>query len=119
VVLVRRLGAVLLTAALLAATAACSEKSDSAGGGSVAYGARSCSSWASEMDSGEQLAAAKELLVNAKESDGKEGDQPPTTGVVKQFATDLGAKCDAKSSEELLAVVADELYAENAAYYSL
>ncbi|MEV6689778.1 hypothetical protein AB0N28_31415 [Streptomyces sp. NPDC051130] len=103
-------------AVLLAATAACA---DTDADGSVSYGARSCSDWAGTMDDAQRWKAAEELLVNAKSTDGTQGDRAPSTDVIRQFSVDLGATCDQGRSDDLLAVVADKLYASNTAYYRL
>jgi hypothetical protein len=71
------------------------------------------------MDDSEHWDAAKELLTNAKGSDGTEGDKAPSTSVIEQFESDLGAACDRGASDDLLATVADDLYSSNAAYCSL
>ncbi|MCB5166530.1 hypothetical protein LG634_16995 [Streptomyces bambusae] len=42
-----------------------------------------------------------------------------STGTVRQFATELGALCEQKPSEELMAVVADELFTLNEDFYTL
>src|SRR3954462_1273351 len=99
---------------------ACGSDSDDSGDTSaVPYGAQTCSDWAGRMSDSEHWDAAEELLTNAKGSDGTEGDLAPSTSTIKQFATDLGTMCDRGSSDDLLATVADDLYASNAAYYSL
>lgn len=108
--------------AAVAAVVAWSSGSGDGGGeesSTVAYGARSCSAWAGQMDESERWSAAEELLMNAKASDGTEGDVTPSTSTVRQFAVDLGALCERKPSDELLATVADELYTLNGDGYNL
>ncbi|MER6821297.1 hypothetical protein ABT316_17375 [Streptomyces cellulosae] len=113
--------AVAAVVMLVGAVSACGEDSDDSGDGqsSVPYGARTCSDWAGRMDESERWDAAEELLINAKGTDGTDGDRAPSTSVIEQFAVDMGAMCDRKASDDFLAVVADELYASNAVYYSL
>ncbi|MER6627929.1 hypothetical protein ABT301_06785 [Streptomyces sp. NPDC000987] len=117
----RRAGLIMSTVAVLASlvTACGSDSDDDSKDTSVAYGAQTCSDWAGHMDDSEHWDAAKELLTNAKGSDGTEGDKAPSTSIIKQFEADLGTACDKGSSDDLLATVADDLYASNAAYYSL
>jgi hypothetical protein len=59
------------------------------------------------------------MLTNAKGIDGTGGDRAPSTDVIRQFATDMGAACDQVRSDDLLTPVADDLYQLNTAYYSL
>lgn len=96
-----------------------SDGGGSGGSGSgAAPGARSCSDWAGHMDDGERWDAARVLLVNAKGSDGTDGDRPPRTRDVEDFEQWVSDACDRGASDELLATVADEVYAANAAYFS-
>lgn len=111
----RRVGLLLVGAVLVAAAVGCSSDSDDSGG--VSYGAQTCSDYAGRLSDSERWDAAEELLINAKSADGDDG--APSTSTVEQFERDLGTMCDRGSSDDLLATVADDLYASNRAFYSL
>jgi hypothetical protein len=71
------------------------------------------------MSDSERWDAAEELLVNAKGTDGTDGDKAPSTSTVKVFEQALGAACDQGASDDLLAPLADDLYGANRPLYSL
>lgn len=116
----RRVGLAVAAVAVVVLGSACGgSDGDGEGRSAPAPGARSCSAWAGQMDEGERWSAAEELLLNAKAADGTEGDVTPSTSTVRQFAADLGALCERKPGDELLASVADELYASDPAFYGI
>jgi hypothetical protein len=115
----RRVGLVV-SAAVLAATVTACGGSDEGGGeeAPVAYGALSCSTWTGRLSDEERWDAAEELLIQAKGTDGTEGDRAPATSSIEAFEKGLGEICARGSSDDLLATVADELYASDRAFYS-
>jgi hypothetical protein len=117
----RRTGLIVSAVAVVAALAAgCGSDSDDDGSKdtSVQYGAQTCSDWAGQMGDSEHWSAAKELLTNAKGTDGTEGDRAPATSTIKDFESGLTSACDKGSSDDMLATVADDLYASDRALYS-
>ncbi|MDQ1041471.1 hypothetical protein QFZ75_007973 [Streptomyces sp. V3I8] len=105
------------TVAAVMVTGSDGEATDGAGG--AAAGSRSCMSFVGSMDDGERLSAAEELLLQAKAADGTEGDVTPSLAMVRRFASGLADACGRGAGEELLAVVAGDLYAANEDFYSL
>ncbi|POX63546.1 hypothetical protein C3492_10320 [Streptomyces sp. Ru62] len=116
--MMRRVGQLLAGAVLLVAAAGCGGDSDNDKGGGVPYGAQTCSDYVGRLSDGERWDAAEELLIQAKGIDGTDGDRSPATSSIEAFEQALGETCDRGSSDDLLATVADELYASNAAFYS-
>lgn len=115
----RKAGVFVAAVAVAVAATGCSSGSGGDGkGSSVAYGAQSCSDWTGRLSSDERWDAAEELLVQAKATDGTEGDRAPATSSIKAFEQGLTEACDSGSSDDLLASVADDLYSANAAFYS-
>ncbi|GAA2610967.1 MULTISPECIES: hypothetical protein [Streptomyces] len=112
--MMRKVQLTVAAAAVVLLATACGGGGDGDDQRAPAPGARSCSAWVGQMDESERWSAAEELLLNAKAADGTEGDVTPSTSTVRQFAVDVGALCEQKASDELLAAVADELYASGA-----
>jgi hypothetical protein len=115
----RRAG-LAVVAAVVVLVSGCGGSDDGGGeSSSVPYGARTCSDWSGRMDDTERWDAAEELLVNAKGTDGAEGDRAPSASTLKQFSSDLDTLCGRRAGDEMLAPLADELYTLNRAYYSI
>lgn len=116
----RRAGLLVAVVAVVAATVTACGGDDSGGGeqSSMPYGAQSCSDWTGRLSETERWDAAEELLIQAKGTDGTEGDRTPATSSIESFQKGLDDRCGRGASDDLLATVADELYASDAAYYS-
>ncbi|QDN94912.1 hypothetical protein FNV58_00870 (plasmid) [Streptomyces sp. RLB1-9] len=114
----RRVGLLLGAVAVVLAASGCSSGSGDDKGSSAPYGAQSCSDWAGDLSDSQRWDAAKELLTNAKGTDGTEGDRAPATSTIKDFEAGLSSACDQGRSDDLLATVADDLYSSDRALYS-